>query len=75
MERSVLGATPLTKYQFERVGYFCVDYNSTAEKVSGHGVKENWSGKKLEIVCYLQLGWNAHPLGRAWPIMILLHGV
>lgn len=28
-----MGATPLTKYQFERVGYFCVDYDSTAEKV------------------------------------------
>ena len=33
MERSVLGASPLTKYQFERVGYFCVDFDSTAEKV------------------------------------------
>lgn len=33
VDRSVLGAKPLTKYQFERVGYFCVDFDTTEEKV------------------------------------------
>lgn len=33
VDRSVLGAPPLTKYQFERVGYFCVDFDSNKEKV------------------------------------------
>lgn len=41
VEQSVRGSTPLTKYQFERVGYFCVDYDSKDDKVklmfcSGH---------------------------------------
>lgn len=34
VEQSVAGAAPLTKYQFERVGYFCVDFDSTKEKVT-----------------------------------------
>ena len=33
VERSVSGAPPLTKYQFERVGYFCVDFDTTKDKV------------------------------------------
>ncbi|HJT17269.1 MAG TPA: glutamine--tRNA ligase/YqeY domain fusion protein, partial [Thermoanaerobaculia bacterium] len=33
IEPSVRGAAPLTRYQFERVGYFCVDRDSTAEKL------------------------------------------
>lgn len=33
VEPSVLGAEPGTRYQFERVGYFCVDTDSTAEKL------------------------------------------
>ncbi|MBI4911087.1 MAG: glutamine--tRNA ligase/YqeY domain fusion protein [Acidobacteria bacterium] len=33
VEPSVLGAAPLTKYQFERVGYFCADKDSTPEKM------------------------------------------
>ncbi len=33
VEPSVQGAAPLTKYQFERVGYFCVDKDSTAERM------------------------------------------
>ncbi len=31
IEPSVVGALPSTRYQFERLGYFCVDRDSTAE--------------------------------------------
>ena len=31
VEPSVAGAPPMTRYQFERLGYFCVDKGSTAE--------------------------------------------
>ena len=33
VDRTVCGATPLTTFQFERVGYFCVDLESSANKV------------------------------------------
>ena len=33
VEPSVIGAQPGTRYQFERVGYFCVDKDSTPEKL------------------------------------------
>jgi glutaminyl-tRNA synthetase len=33
VEPSVLGAKPGTRYQFERQGYFCVDTDSTPEKL------------------------------------------
>jgi glutaminyl-tRNA synthetase len=33
VEPSVAGAAPGTKYQFERVGYFCVDPDSTPERL------------------------------------------
>jgi glutaminyl-tRNA synthetase len=33
LEPSVAGASPLTRYQFERLGYFCVDKDSTEEKL------------------------------------------
>ncbi len=33
VEPSVVGAAPGTRYQFERVGYFCVDPDSTTEKL------------------------------------------
>ena len=33
LEPSVRGAAPLSRYQFERLGYFCVDPDSTAEKL------------------------------------------
>jgi len=33
VEPSVIGADPGTRYQFERVGYFCVDKDSTPEKL------------------------------------------
>jgi glutaminyl-tRNA synthetase len=33
IEPSVAGAAPLTRYQFERLGYFCVDRDSTEERL------------------------------------------
>jgi glutaminyl-tRNA synthetase len=33
LEPSLAGAAPGGKYQFERLGYFCVDKDSTAEKL------------------------------------------
>jgi glutaminyl-tRNA synthetase len=33
VEPSVRGAQPGTRYQFERQGYFCVDRDSTEEKL------------------------------------------
>jgi glutaminyl-tRNA synthetase len=33
LEPSVRGASPLTRYQFERLGYFAVDSDSTGEKL------------------------------------------
>jgi len=33
VEPSVIGATPGTRYQFERQGYFCVDRDSTPDKL------------------------------------------
>ena len=33
VEPSLKDAKPLSRYQFERLGYFCVDPDSTAEKL------------------------------------------
>ncbi len=33
LEPSVAGAAPMTRYQFERLGYFCVDRESSAERL------------------------------------------
>ena len=33
LEPSVAGAAPLTRYQFERLGYFCIDTGSTGENL------------------------------------------
>ena len=33
IEPGVTGAAPGTRYQFERQGYFCVDTDSTADKL------------------------------------------
>ena len=33
IEKSVSGAKHLTRFQFERVGYFCVDFDSSDDKV------------------------------------------
>ena len=34
---TVKGAPHLSRFQFERVGYFCIDFDSTEEKVGCHG--------------------------------------
>ena len=34
VDRSVEGAQPLDRWQFERLGYFCVDPDSTSDRVS-----------------------------------------
>ena len=33
VDEAVLGAGPLTRFQFERIGYFCVDFDSTPQQV------------------------------------------
>ena len=33
VEPSLAGAKPLSRYQFERLGYFCVDPDSTGDKL------------------------------------------
>jgi glutaminyl-tRNA synthetase len=33
LEPSIAGAAPLSRFQFERLGYFCVDKDSTAERL------------------------------------------
>ena len=33
VDKTAEGAAPLTKFQFERQGYFCVDFDSTKDKV------------------------------------------
>ena len=33
VDRTVKNATPLTRFQFERLGYFCVDFDSTKDQV------------------------------------------
>jgi glutaminyl-tRNA synthetase len=45
LEPSVTGAPALTRYQFERLGYFCVDRDSTAERLVFNRtatLKEGW---------------------------------
>ena len=34
VDKCVINAPPLSRFQFERVGYFCVDYDSTEGKVT-----------------------------------------
>ena len=33
VDSTVLGAEPLSRFQFERIGYFCVDFDSKPDKV------------------------------------------
>ena len=33
VDETVLEAGPLTGFQFERIGYFCVDFDSTPQQV------------------------------------------
>jgi glutaminyl-tRNA synthetase len=46
LEPSVKGAAPLTRYQFERLGYFVVDKDSTTDKLVFNrtvGLKDEWA--------------------------------
>jgi glutaminyl-tRNA synthetase len=46
LEPSVEGASPLTRYQFERLGYFCVDRDSSADKLVFNRtatLKDSWA--------------------------------
>jgi glutaminyl-tRNA synthetase len=46
LEPSVAGAPPLTRYQFERLGYFCVDRDSTPQKLVFNRtatLKDSWA--------------------------------
>jgi glutaminyl-tRNA synthetase len=46
LEPSVRGAEPGTRYQFERLGYFCVDTDSTAERPVFNrtvGLRDAWA--------------------------------
>lgn len=38
VDRTVETAPPLTRFQFERQGYFCVDFDSSKEKVLNWGL-------------------------------------
>jgi glutaminyl-tRNA synthetase len=49
IEPSVRTASPLTRYQFERLGYFCVDPDSTSEKLVFNRtatLKDSWAKAK-----------------------------
>jgi glutaminyl-tRNA synthetase len=49
LEPSVRGAVPLTTYQFERLGYFCVDPDSTPERLVFNRtatLKDTWAKVK-----------------------------
>jgi glutaminyl-tRNA synthetase len=46
LEPSVLGATAGDRFQFERTGYFCVDSDSTSDKIVFNrtvGLKDSWA--------------------------------
>jgi glutaminyl-tRNA synthetase len=46
VEPSVRDAAPLTRYQFERLGYFCVDRDSTPERMAFNRtvtLKDSWA--------------------------------
>ncbi|MBN2211306.1 MAG: glutamine--tRNA ligase/YqeY domain fusion protein [Sedimentisphaerales bacterium] len=46
VEPSVQGAEPLSRYQFERLGYYCVDKDSTADRLVFNrtvGLKDTWA--------------------------------
>lgn len=46
VEPSLAGATPGSRYQFERLGYFCVDRDSTSEKLVFNRtvpLRDSWS--------------------------------
>ena len=46
IEPSLADAQPLARYQFERLGYFCVDLDSTSEKLIFNrtvGLRDTWA--------------------------------
>jgi glutaminyl-tRNA synthetase len=46
VEPSLVSARPLEKFQFQRLGYFCVDYNSTGTKLVFNrtvSLKDTWA--------------------------------
>ena len=46
LEPTVAGAAPLSRYQFERLGYFCVDSDSSAERLVFNRtatLKDSWA--------------------------------
>ncbi|MGQ1946386.1 glutamine--tRNA ligase/YqeY domain fusion protein [Geofilum sp. OHC36d9] len=48
LEPSLAGVKPLDSFQFQRIGYFSVDKDSTAEKIVFNktvGLKDNWNKK------------------------------
>jgi glutaminyl-tRNA synthetase len=49
MEPSLATAKAEDKFQFQRIGYFCVDKDSTADKLVFNrtvGLKDSWAKKK-----------------------------
>ena len=49
LEPSLATAKPEDKFQFQRIGYFCVDKDSTAKKLVFNrtvGLKDSWAKKK-----------------------------
>ena len=49
LEPSIRGAAPLTTFQFERLGYFCVDPESTPERLVFNRtatLKDTWAKVK-----------------------------
>ena len=58
MDRTIASAPPLSRFQFERVGYFCVDSDSTEEKVSVLCQRrEVFVDQSLEISICLERSW------------------
>jgi glutaminyl-tRNA synthetase len=48
LEPSLATAEPSTRFQFERIGYFCVDQNSTSEKLTFNRtatLRDSWAKK------------------------------
>jgi len=46
VEPSLAGAVPLSRYQFERLGYFCVDLDSSDGKLIFNrtvGLRDTWA--------------------------------
>ena len=49
IEPQLLDTTPLAKYQFERIGYFCIDKDSTEDKLVFNrtvALKDSWAKGK-----------------------------